>query len=49
MVNDPKEEKDLAKKTPKITRELKDKLRNHIQNGGRTPWMRPKSRGFKRI
>lgn len=41
LKTDPKEANNLAAKAPKIFNELSTALRQHIQRGGRTPWLKP--------
>ncbi len=38
---DPQETNNVAKKAPKVFKELSDSLRQHIQRGGQTPWQKP--------
>lgn len=41
LVDDPLESQDLAKKQPKLLREMQSSVQRHIQRGGRVPWQRP--------
>lgn len=41
LKEDPKEERNVMGKTPKVTRELSTALRRHIQMGGAVPWQKP--------
>lgn len=41
LKDDPKEERNVIGKAPKITRELSSALRRHIQMGGAVPWQKP--------
>ena len=41
LKRDPKEEKDLAKKAPRIFNELSTALRAQLQRGGKIPWQKP--------
>ncbi|MBL9115929.1 MAG: sulfatase-like hydrolase/transferase [Verrucomicrobiaceae bacterium] len=38
LKSDPEEKINLAKKAPKVFRELSARLRGHVQRGGATPW-----------
>lgn len=41
LKNDPYETKDLASSNRKVFSQLTERLRLHIQNGGRVPWQPP--------
>lgn len=41
LKEDPKEERNVMGKAPKVTRELSTALRRHIQMGGAVPWQKP--------
>lgn len=41
LKEDPKEERNVTGKAPKVTRELSTALRRHIQKGGAVPWQKP--------
>ncbi len=42
LKNDPMESQDLIKAEPEIFKELNNLLMQHIQEGGKTPWQKPK-------
>ena len=41
LKTDPQEQQNVAKKAPKVFREMSEALRGQIQRGGATPWQRP--------
>jgi arylsulfatase A-like enzyme len=41
LKNDPQEKTNVATSAPKVFNEMAERMRNHIQRGGSTPWQRP--------